>query len=92
MDINYKKVNNNKLFDNLAIKSLLNVDNIQNYIPIYNLFFDLNENNSNAINLNNQFYLKYLTEKLNENVYKCKLDEECENNNLNIKENLIFLN
>ena len=37
------------------ISEFLNVSNIQNYNPIYDLFFKLNETNFNDIRLNEQF-------------------------------------
>ena len=55
MEINYKKNKNDKLFNNLE-ESLMGVYDIQNYIPIYQNFFSLNESNYNNINLNNKYY------------------------------------
>ena len=43
-EISYKKNNNKKLFNNLEEEGL---SNVQNYIPIYNRFLLLNENNYN---------------------------------------------
>ena len=37
----------------------LDVCNLQNYIPIYDLFFTLNENNRNSINLNNKWEINF---------------------------------
>ena len=45
----YKKNNNEKLFKTL--ENILDLKNNQNYIPIYNAFFDLNYTNYNSINL-----------------------------------------
>ena len=44
----YKKNNNNLLFSQLEDKGF---SNIQNYIPIYNRFFELNETNYKNVNL-----------------------------------------
>ena len=41
----YKKNNNEKLFKTL--ENILDLKNNQNYIPIYNAFFDLNYTNYN---------------------------------------------
>ena len=64
MEFNYKKNKNEKLFKQLTDENFLNVENIQNYIPIYNKFFNLNDNNYNSINLNNKFKLESINEKL----------------------------
>ena len=69
MDISYKKINNKNLFTSFSDVNLLNLTSIQNYIPLYNKFFNVNENNFNSINLNQQFNLELLTEKESEN--KC---------------------
>ena len=58
MNITYKKNNNNNLFDNFKDSKLLNMSECQNYIPLYNNFFTLNEKNFNSINLNNNCVLK----------------------------------
>ena len=52
MQINYSKNDNSELFVSLKDKNLSNMKTIQNYIPIYDLFFSLNSTNYNAINLN----------------------------------------
>ena len=64
MELNYKKNKNRELFTQLADEKLVNIDNLQNYIPIYRNFFNLNENNYNSINLNNNFKLNTINEKL----------------------------
>ena len=45
----YSKHNNVKLFNDLE---KMNLYNLQNYVPIYNLFFKMNEDNSSQFNLN----------------------------------------
>ena len=57
-NINYKKNNNHVLFKDLENKDYANMLNIQNYVPIYNHFFSLNDNNYNLINLNLKHNLK----------------------------------
>lgn len=51
IDIYYKKNRNKNLFADLE---KYNFSDLQNYIPIYNNFFELNESNWNSINLNNK--------------------------------------
>ena len=53
MNIFYKKNQNEDLFSNFQNSEFLNMNNPQNYIPLYNNFFTLSENNFNSINLNN---------------------------------------
>jgi hypothetical protein len=42
------------------------ITNIQNYNPIYNDFFDLNENNYNKITLNHKYHISTLNEVYND--------------------------
>ncbi len=81
MNLNYKKNNNEILFSNFRNKELLNVDDPQNYIPLYEKFFSLNENNFSSINLNNKKRITEITEKVSENKYKIKY-EDTETNNI----------
>lgn len=75
MNLNYKKNNNEILFSNFRNKDLLNIDNPQNYIPLYENFFSLNENNFNSINLNNKKRIIEIIEKISENRYKVKYED-----------------
>ena len=79
-NIYYKKNNNKVLF-----KEFKNVDieNIQNYIPIYKHFFNLQENNYQNINLNHHYTITNIEKDDDKNVYKCKLQSE--KNELNTK-------
>ena len=61
-EINYQKNNNETLFNSL--EKFLKLENPQNYIPIYNKYFQLNETNYNNINLNNNFSLNEIIEEL----------------------------
>ena len=70
MEISYKKINNESLFKNFEKHSLLQMSNCQNYIPLYNKFFSLNNSNHNSINLNNQNTLSSITKKITENIYE----------------------
>ena len=44
MEFTYKKNNNEKLFNNFNNIDSLNLYKVQNFIPLYKKFFDLNEN------------------------------------------------
>lgn len=57
MTVNYQKRKNTELFKSLEEKETLFLSKVQNYIPTYNRFFELNETNFNNINLNHKWYL-----------------------------------
>ena len=57
INVNYQKRKNVELFKSLEKPQSLNLSKIQNYIPIYNRFFTLNDTNYNNINLNNRYYI-----------------------------------
>jgi hypothetical protein len=59
MNINYQKRKNSELFKTLECYNFVNT---QNYVPIYNRFFSLNENNFNNVNLNHEWYLSNIKE------------------------------
>ena len=48
----YYRKNKNVIFP--FLEENLGLENPQNYIPIYDTLFSLNENNKNTINLNNK--------------------------------------
>jgi len=56
-NVSYQKRKNLELFKSLENSETLFLSNIQNYIPIYNKFFTLNDSNYNSINLNNKWFL-----------------------------------
>ena len=53
--VNYQKRKNNSLFNKFQTNNNMNLSNLQNYIPIYDRFFSLNETNFNSINLNHKW-------------------------------------
>ena len=87
MEITYKKNCNTKLFKNFMEQNLLNMSSCQNYIPLYNKFFRLNDNNFNLISLNNQNSLASITEKKTENIFTGVIKDE---NNCSIIKNVFF--
>ena len=54
----------------------LDVSKLQNYIPIYDLFFTLNENNRNSINLNNKWEITSITQKISDKIYEAFVEDE----------------
>ena len=59
--IHYKKQQNRDLL-NFLEKSKIQMKDAQYYIPIYNKFFELNNNNYNAITLNQKFELSKIND------------------------------
>jgi len=72
-DFNYKKNNNSDLFKSFDDSNLVNLKNGQNYIPLYNEFFSLNNTNWNTINLNNSKTLTNVYSKISDNIYSVGL-------------------
>ena len=72
--INYQKRKNANLFTKLQTCKQISLAEVQNYVPIYDRFFSLNNNNYNSVNLNHLWYMSDLKEnKSGENIFTCKL-------------------
>ena len=70
--INYQKRKNTELFRDLNDK--LNLSKQQNYIPIYQRFFTLNQSNYNGVNLNNLNFISSIIKLTDDQYcYKCKI-------------------
>ena len=91
INVNYQKRKNVELFKSLEKENTLNLSKIQNYIPIYNRFFTLNETNYNSINLNHKWCIHNInnTNKHdnNNNLYNCTIKNV---NNDKTKEKEVF--
>ena len=82
----YKKNKNDNLFRELE-NSNLQLNSLQNYIPLYESFFSLNESNYNNINLNHKFHLHSIVNTTNlRNILTVKIID----NSNNIKETDLF--
>ena len=79
MELNYRKNNNKQLFENFNNSEFLDIENSQNYFPLYNTFFSLNSSNYNAINLNNKYKLELILEKINYNKFLATIKDICNN-------------
>ena len=66
-NINYQKRKNTELFKGLEKPETLFLSKTQNYIPIYDRFFSLNESNYNSINLNHKWYLYNIKNNIDAN-------------------------
>jgi hypothetical protein len=75
MTLNYEKRKNLELFKSLESHKTLFLSKTQNYCPIYNRFFLLNESNYNSINLNHKWYISSIKENEDENntLFDCKI-------------------
>jgi hypothetical protein len=79
MELNYRKNNNKELFEAINKEEYLDLEAIQNYIPLYDLYFQLNNTNYNSINLNNKIKLDSILEKESYNKYIATV-LDCSNN------------
>lgn len=75
INVNYQKRKNSELFKSLEDPEIFSISNVQNYIPIYNKFFSINESNFNGINFNNKLYISNINKKLGDNFnhYNCRI-------------------
>lgn len=73
LKIHYEKRKNGELFKSFQNEQLTNLSEVQNYVPIYNKFFDLNETNYNSINLNHEWYISKVEKQTDYNLYKCEI-------------------
>lgn len=67
LDLTYQKRNNLLLFKDL--EKQLDVQNCQNYIPLYNKLFQLNNTNYNNVNLDNHKYIYRIKNKIENELY-----------------------
>ncbi len=91
INVNYQKRKNVELFKSLEKENTLNLSKIQNYIPIYNRFFTLNETNYNNINLNHKWCISNIKDNNkhdnNNNLFNCTIKNV---NNDKTKEKEVF--
>ena len=69
MSIDYAKHNHDDFFRDLENPDFTNLSDIQNYVPVYNEFFDLNNKNSRNINFATKHVIVNINEKLSYNNY-----------------------
>ena len=66
--LNYRKNKNVELFKDIQEK--MGVSKVQNYMPLYQHYFSLNNTNYNGMNLNTFKSLNHIESKIDENTYK----------------------
>ena len=87
--IHYSKNFNKNIRKHLEANEDLNVTKLQNYYPLYDKFFNLNEKNHNLINLNNKYQINSLNSNIDYNNYNATLIDIDNSSNLVNKD--IFL-
>jgi hypothetical protein len=92
MNVYYEKRKNLELFKRLEDSTTLHLSKTQNYIPIYNKFFSLNETNYNSINLNHKWYITNIHKPLEEEHEQDeeKEEEEEDEETANIEDNFFI--
>lgn len=76
MNIYYRKNDNKELFSQFLRN---NITDMQNYIPIYNKIFNLNEKNYNTINLNSQYCINDIKQQISDNKFKVSVKDISDN-------------
>jgi hypothetical protein len=61
--VNYTKRRNIDLFNQLKEEEVMDMECIQNYIPIYTRFFDMNPTNCENVSMHNPLYVSRIVEK-----------------------------
>ena len=72
MTFSYKLGNSEAIYGAFGNK----FDGYQNYLPIYDKFFVLNDENYNKVTLNSNYTIKNLDTEIKENIYLCKTNSD----------------
>lgn len=75
MLVNYQKRKNAELFKGLERPDTLFLSMSQNYNPLYQRFFSLNDTNFNHVNLNHKWYVTNVagSDRENNHIFNCRL-------------------
>jgi hypothetical protein len=88
-ELDYIKRKNNELLKSFNDK--MQLSNVQNYNPIFETFFKLNETNYNSINLHNKCYLTNIIDNTtNSNIFNCLIEESNNDNKIITKNKKVF--
>lgn len=93
--VNYQKRKNTSLFSKFQHNKKITLENAQNYIPIYDSFFSLNNSNYNSINLNHKWFLADINDAKSktgdhEHIYSCKLKRNNDTNDMSINKTVFI--
>jgi hypothetical protein len=75
-DIFYQKNTHNNLFNTLEKEDMANMNNVQNYLPIYKNFFSTTDDKILNINLNHKYHIDEINKKETHNIYEMKIKHE----------------
>jgi hypothetical protein len=91
--INYQKRKNAHLFSKLQTSKQISLAEVQNYVPIYDRFFSLNNNNYNSVNLNHLWYMSDLkeTKEPSDNIFTCKLKNTIDDSGEIVSSQSVFI-
>lgn len=76
----YKKNSNKRLFASMEQASLMQMKQVQNFVPLYNRFFVLNPQNYDSINLNHKYHVTKLEQALTYNSYMAHIKDSSNSN------------
>ena len=82
-DLFYKKNNNEKLFSYLEKYGFKYT---QNYIPLFSIFFGIDDKNYNSINLNHSWYISSIVDRETNNKFTIKCKNINDNKNIQKKQ------
>jgi hypothetical protein len=95
--VNYQKRKNNNLFNKFQSNPNISLSNVQNYIPIYERFFSLNNTNYNSINLNHMWNISDIKDIKNKDanngpthIYSCKLKNINDDEDLSLNQKVFI--
>ena len=94
ISVNYQKRKNNNLFTKFQTNKNINLMNVQNYIPIYDRFFSLNNTNWNSINLNHYWAIADIKDNKikddEEHIFTCKLKNISDDDDLSTNQKVFI--
>jgi len=71
--VGYSKRRNLDLFNQLKEESIMDMEYIQNYIPIYNRFFNMNSSNCDCVNIHTPLHVNRVVNKESLDTYRSEL-------------------
>ena len=94
ISVNYQKRKNNILFNKFLTNKNINLMNVQNYIPIYDRFFSLNNTNWNSINLNHYWAIADIKDNKikddEEHIFTCNLKNISDDDDLSTNQKVFI--
>jgi hypothetical protein len=95
--VNYQKRKNINLFNKFQSNPNISLSNVQNYIPIYERFFSLNNTNYNSINLNHMWNISDIKDIKHKDtnvepahIYSCKLKNINDDEDMSISQKVFI--